>query len=79
MIDCDGITYAKILRSRWIGPKQTELYPGGEHPMPEGLKYVFVRNTPWIVQKAYQWLKRFLPENTQKKFFLFSKNDEKST
>ena len=45
--------------------------------MPEGIKYVFVRNTPWIVQKTYQWLKRFLPENTQKKIFLFSKNDEK--
>ena len=56
---------------------KTNIFPGGEHPMPEGIKYVFVRNTPWIVQKAYQWLKRFLPENTQKKVFLFSKNDEK--
>ena len=77
VFDCDGITYAKILRSRWIGPKLAELYPGGEDPTPEGLRYVFVRNTPWIVQKAYEWTKPFLPERTQKKFFLFSKNDEK--
>ena len=72
VIDCEGITYAKILRSRWIGPKLAELYPGGEDPTPEGLRYVFVRNTPWIVQKAYEWSKPFLPERTQKKVFLFS-------
>ena len=77
VVDCEGATYAKLLRSRWIAPRQTAKFPGGEHPMPEGIRYVFVRNTPWIVHKAYQWLKRFLPENTQKKVFLFSKNDEK--
>lgn len=44
--------------------------------MPEGVKYIFVRNAPWIVQKGYQWLKRFIPERTQKKIFLFSKDEE---
>lgn len=76
VIDCEGISYARIVRGRWLPPKQTAQFPNGEHPMPEGIKYVFVRNAPWIVQKAFQWVKRFLPENTQRKIFLFSKNEE---
>ena len=44
--------------------------------MPEGVKYIFVRNAPWIVQKGYQWLKGFIPLRTQKKIFLFSKDEE---
>ena len=30
VLDCEGISYTKILRSRWIAPKQKENFPGGE-------------------------------------------------
>ena len=76
VMDCEGISYARIIRGRWLAPKQTGKFPGGEHPMPEGIKHCFVRNTPWIVQKVYNWLKRFLPERTQRKVRFFSKSDD---
>eukprot|EP00945_MAST-04E_sp_MAST-4E-sp1_P000147 g147.t1 len=65
VLDCEGVSYSKIMGSRWIAPKQKANFPSGEHPMPEGVKYIFVRNAPWIVQKGYQ-----------KKIFLFQKDEE---
>jgi hypothetical protein len=75
VIDAAQSSWSRIQRGKWVGKAQSEYFPNKEHPMPEGVKFIFVMNVPWIVEKGYQWLKGLIPKRTQKKIFLFKAND----
>ncbi len=73
--DFSMLTLARALRGRGIMAYQKSIWPGGEHPMPEGFKTVFLRNTPWIVVSMWGFVKRMVPKHTLEKFHIFKSGD----
>jgi hypothetical protein len=75
--DFSFLTLARALRGRGVMQYQKQIWPEGEHPMPEGFKEVFLCNTPWVVEKMWPFVKKIVPKQVLAKFTLFKSGDPK--
>lgn len=48
-----------------------EVYPAGEHPMPEGMRKCLVCGAPWWMGRVWQVVQMLLPARTIAKFSLY--------
>jgi len=73
VFDVSGLTLSGGFAAHKVAKQMVTapVYPGGEHPLPEGMRKCLICNAPWWVGRVWNVVKLLLPARTVAKVSLF--------